>query len=81
MTVGKDQVNGSGLYKCSLIYKDKNYEAYCQVIDKTDPIQVQIFCTLGDKIYDYEAEGYLYAKVYREGIELDPLQNLTFSDL
>lgn len=80
LIVGKDSINSSGLYKCSLKYKDETYEAYSQVIDKTDPIQVEIISTLGDKIFDYQATGYLYARVYRNGIELDPLQNIIFSD-
>ena len=76
LELDKDHINSFGLYKCIATYNDGEYEAYTQVYDKTDPLQVEIFSTIGDKITSKGSQGYLYAKVYRNGLELDPLQNL-----
>jgi hypothetical protein len=50
------------------------------VLDKTDPIQVEIFSTLGDKITNGVGNGCIYARVYRNGKELDEIRNLIFSE-
>lgn len=58
---------------------EKEYEDYISVQDKTDPIQVEIFSTLGDKITNSVGVGCIYARLFQNGVELDDLQHLQVS--
>jgi hypothetical protein len=66
-------------YRVDVVYGGKTYSDYISVQDKTDPLQVEIFSTLGDKITNSVGVGCIYARVFQEGVELDELQNLTVS--
>lgn len=83
---GKDLIVPSGAvesyasYRVDVTYSSKTYTDYIVVLDKTDPIQVEIFSTLGDKITNGVGNGCIYARVYRNGKELDEIRNLTFSE-
>jgi len=75
LTVNPSDVNGSASYRCQMYHANGSlkYTAYVTVRDKTDPIQAEIFSTAGDKFVNGIAEGAMYVKVYRNGIEIDPL--------
>jgi hypothetical protein len=79
LTVPKDAVEGYASYRIDAVYNGNTYSDYISVIDKTDPLQVEIFSTLGDKITNSVGYGCIYAIVRQDGVELDPLQNLTVS--
>lgn len=80
LTVPATAVESYASYRVDATWNKKTYSAYISVQDKTDPIQVEIFSTLGDKITNSFGKGCVYAKVFREGTEMDALQNLTVSD-
>ena len=82
LKVPRDAVESYASYRVDVKHPKiiKPYSAYISVQDKTDPIQVEIFSTLGDKITNSFGKGCVYAKVFREGTEMDALQNLTVSD-
>lgn len=80
LTVPATAVESYASYRIDATWNKKTYSAYISVQDKTDPIQVEIFSTLGDKITNSFGKGCVYAKVFREGTEMDALQNLTVSD-
>lgn len=80
LKVPRDAVESYASYRIDATWNKKTYSAYISVQDKTDPIQVEIFSTLGDKITNSFGKGCVYAKVFREGTEMDALQNLTVSD-
>jgi hypothetical protein len=75
LTVNPSDVNGSVSYRCQMYYTSGTlrYTAYVTVRDKTDPIQAEILSTAGDKFVNGIAEGAMYVKVYRNGVEIDPL--------
>lgn len=75
LTVQPSDVNGSASYRCQMYYTSGTlrYTAYVTVRDKTDPIQAEILSTAGDKFVNGIAEGAMYVKVYRNGVEIDPL--------
>lgn len=81
LIVPSDAVDGYASYRIDAYYGGNStpYSDYISVIDKTDPLQVEIFSTLGDKITNSVGIGCVYAVVYQNGVELDPLQNLTVS--
>jgi hypothetical protein len=72
-------VSSYASYCVEVTYGGKPYKDYISVQDKTDPLQVEIFSTLGDKITNGVGVGCIYAKVYQNGMELDALQNLKVS--
>ena len=57
-------------YKCQITYEKKTYVDYVSVYDYTDPIQVYIHSTLGDKITNSIGKGVIYASVFRDGEEI-----------
>lgn len=76
LTVPATAVSSYASYCIEVTYDDKPYTDYIAVQDKTDPLQVEIFSTLGDKITNGVGVGCVYARVYQNGTELDALQNL-----
>lgn len=64
-------VDGYASFKVVVNYGGKNYEQYVSVIDKTDPIQVSVHSTIGTQIVNGQGAGALYARVTRNGDEID----------
>lgn len=79
LTVPATAVHSYASYRVDVVYNSKTYSDYIAVQDKTDPLQVEIFSTLGDKITNSVGVGCIYARVYQNGTELDELQNLKVS--
>ena len=79
LTVPATAVSSYASYCIEVTYGGKSYKDYIAVQDKTDPLQVEIFSTLGDKITNSVGVGCIYARVYQNGTELDELQNLKVS--
>jgi hypothetical protein len=79
LTVPAASVSSYASYCIEVGYGNNTYKDYIAVQDKTDPLQVEIFSTLGDKITNSVGVGCIYARVYQNGEELDVLQNLKVS--
>lgn len=79
-TVLAGSVDGYASYKVIATYNSKTYIDYIAVYDKNDPLQVEIFSTVGDKLTNQMGYGCVYARVFRDGVELDIPQNLIISD-
>lgn len=74
LSVDGDDVNGLASYRCTISHNSAvRAVLYATLIDKTDPIQAEILSTAGDKFVNGIAEGAMYVKVYRNGVEIDPL--------
>ena len=74
LSVDGDDVNGLASYRCTISHNSAvRAVLYATLIDKTDPIQAEILSTAGDKFVNGIAEGAMYTKVYRNGVEIDPL--------
>lgn len=83
LRVYKNGIDSYGSFRISVKYgesgAEKTYEDYISVQDKTDPLQVEIFSTLGDKITNSVGVGCIYARLFQNGVELDDLQHLQVS--
>jgi hypothetical protein len=53
ITLKHDDIEGIGSYGVKITYLGKDYYAYITIQDKYDPLQAEIFCTLGDKIVNH----------------------------
>lgn len=75
-TVDPEDVNGYASYRCIATYGGKQYTAYFSVYDKDDPLQVTVYSTLGDKIINGQGQGLVYARVFRNGSEIDTMKTV-----
>lgn len=76
ITVLPSWVASYGSFKCVATYSGKPYDAYFSVYDKTDPLQMTVLCTLGDKIINSVGSGILYTRVFKNGEEIDPIKTI-----
>lgn len=79
LTVTPDMVDGVASFRCIATYGGKNYVAYWCVTDKSDPVQLELFSTIGDKIVNSQGIGAVYAIALRNGEEIDPIPTTVFS--
>ena len=73
LTVLADAIDGYGSFKVTAAYGGKTYVQYISLTDKTDPIQVSLHSTLGEQIVNGQGAGAIYARVTRNGEEVDPI--------
>lgn len=79
LTVSGADVDGYASYRCTASYNNNPYYGYASLMDYTDPIQVSIISTVGTQIVNGQGVGALYARVTRNGSEIDVLpENITF---
>ena len=77
-TVQAAEVSSYTSYRCIATYGGKTYEAYLSVYDKTDPLQLYVYSTLGDKIVNSVGKGLIYVLAYRNGQEIDPMKTTSY---
>lgn len=80
LTVTNSMVDGYASFQCIAHYNDEDYIQYMSVLDKQDPIQVTLLSSVGDKLVNGNGVGAIYAMVYRNGKELDPIKSERFVD-
>lgn len=80
LTVNNSVVQGYASYRCTCTYNNIPYVAYYSLIDKLDPIQASVFCSLGEQIVNGQGIGAFYVIVTDTGTgqELDPLKSDRF---
>ena len=80
LTVNNSAVDGYASFKCTAQYSGKSYTAYYVLLDKLDPIQASVFCSLGEQIVNGQGIGAFYVIVTDTGTgqELDPLKSDRF---
>ena len=79
LTVTPDMVDGVASFRCTATYGGKPYIAYWCVTDKSDPVQLYLHSTIGDKIVNGQGVGAIYALAFRNGDEIDPIKSTVFS--
>lgn len=77
-TVQGSTVDSYASFRCTASYSGKSYVAYFSVFDKTDPIQVAIFSSVGTQLVNGIGEGALYVKVTQNGSEVDGIKSERF---
>lgn len=78
LTVTPEMVNSVASFRCKAIYNGKVYYAYWSVTDKSDPISINIFSTIGTTLVNGVGVGAAYALVFRNGEELDAIKTTNF---
>lgn len=78
ITVNGSDVDGFASYRCQATYSSKTYTAYVSVIDKTDPLQCEVFSSIGDQIINGVGAGAFYVIVTQSGVEVDPIKSTRF---
>lgn len=66
--------------KCEAKYGGKTYSAYYTIDDVTDELTAYSFSTISEF---KNSQGYaaVYTRVYRNGVEVDPIKSTTFSNV
>lgn len=78
LTVTSDMVDATSWFRCQATYNGKTYTAYWTVYDKSDPVQSYTFATVGE-FKNSQGCAAVYTRVYRNGVEIDPIKSTTFS--
>lgn len=78
LTVTSSMVDGYASFQCIAHYGNKDYIQYMSVLDKQDPHQTTILSSIGNQLRNGNGVGALYALVYRNGQELDPIKSERF---
>lgn len=81
LVVSNSTVEGYASFKCTCSYDGRDdFVAYYSLIDKLDPIQANVFCSLGEQIVNGQGIGAFYVIVTDTGTgqELDPLKSDRF---
>ena len=78
LTVTPSMVSGYASFKCTATYKNNPYRAYGAVRDKSDPLQVEVFSSLGQQLINGVGYGAVYARIYLNGEEVDQIQTTEF---
>lgn len=65
--------------KCEATYSSETYSAYYNIDDVTDPLTAYSYSTISEF---KNGQGYaaIYTRVYRNGVEVDPIKTTTFSN-
>lgn len=80
LTVTPSMVDSLGLFACKAHYNNEDYMAYASVVDRSDPAIVEVYCSVGDQFVNGVGVGAMYALVYQNGKELDPIKTTYFSE-
>jgi len=64
--------------KCEATYNSGTYSAYYTINDVTDPLVSYTYATIAE-FKNSQGFGAIYTRVYRNGVEVDPIKSTTFS--
>lgn len=79
LTVTDTDVQSYASYRLQADYGTGHFYAYFSVYDKHDPIQVAVLSSVGTQLVNGVGYGAIYAKVTRNGSEIDAIRSETFS--
>ena len=73
--INASDISGVGSYSCAVTYNGKTYIQYISFTDYSDPLQVQLISTIGDKLTNGIGQGVVYSQTTREGAPLDQVSS------
>ena len=73
--IDASDIAGVGSYSCTVSKSSKSYIQYISFTDYSDPLQVELISTIGDKITNGVGEGVVYPQTTRDGTTLDQISN------
>ena len=79
LTVTPDMVDSVAPFRCVAKYNNISYTAYWCVTDKTDNVDLSVYSSVGDQLVNGVGVGAVYAIVYQNGEEIDPIKTTVFS--
>ena len=83
LLISAGDISSFASYKVTATYpktNGKDYIAYVSVLDKSDPLQIYMFSTVGEKLVNSQGRGVVYGRVYQNGQELDSIEGWVFSN-
>ena len=69
--IDASDISGVGSYSCTVSQDGKSYTQYVSFTDYSDPLQVELISTVGDKLTNGVGEGVIYPQTTRDGAVLD----------
>lgn len=69
--IDASDISGVGSYSCTVSKSGKSYVQYVSFTDYSDPLQVELISTVGDKLTNGIGEGVVYPQTTRDGVVLD----------
>lgn len=79
LTVTADMIDATSWFRCVATYNGVKYTAYMTIFDQSDPVISYTFSTVAE-FKNGQGCGAVYTRVYRNGVELDPIKSLVFSE-
>ena len=73
--ISASDISGTASYKCDVGYDGKTYTQYVSFTDYSDPLQITVISTLGDKMTNSIGNGVVYPQTSRAGTTLDQVSN------
>lgn len=71
--IDASDISGVGSYSCTVSKSGKSYVQYISFTDYSDPLQVELISTVGDKLTNGIGEGVVYPQTTRDGTVLDQI--------
>ena len=78
LTINPNWINGYGAFRCAAVYNSKTYYSYISVRDVTDPLQVQVYSTLGEQLVNGVGDGAVFVRVMLNNEEVDVIKSTQF---
>lgn len=82
ITIGPNDVTDQMWLKCEATYPSgsggNTYSSYYTIDDTTDPLTAYSYATISE-FKNRQGFGAIYTRVYRNGVEVDPIKSTTFS--
>ena len=73
--IDASDISGVGSYSCTVSQDGKSYTQYVSFTDYSDPLQVELISTVGDKLTNGVGEGVIYPQTTRDGAVLDQVSS------
>lgn len=78
LTINPDWIQGYGAFRCTAVYGGKTYYGYISVRDVTDPLQVEVYSTLGEQLVNGVGDGAVFVRVMLNNEEVDTIKSTNF---
>lgn len=78
LTINPDWVQGYGAFRCTAVYGGNPYYGYISVRDVTDPLQVEVYSTLGEQLVNGVGDGAVFVRVMLNNEEVDTIKSTNF---
>ena len=78
LTINPDWIQGYGAFRCTAVYGGNPYYGYISVRDVTDPLQVQVYSTLGEQLVNGVGDGAVFVRVMLNNEEVDTIKSTNF---